>query len=175
MAFRMLAEMRIALYRKLDRLAPAYLVRRRTGDLVGMATHDVELVEYFFAHTVAPFFVAVLVPAVVVGTLGWFGWPMALALVPFLAVVALSPFFARHRIDTLGSRAREAFGDMNAHAVDTIQGSPRSSRSSAPGPVPRSSSPASSATRGCACRSSPISPGRRDPGGGYRPRRARWW
>ena len=122
MAFRMLAEMRIALYRKLDRLAPAYLVRRRTGDLVGMATHDVELVEYFFAHTVAPFFVAVLVPAVVLGTLGWFGWPMALALVPFLAVVALSPFFARHRIDMLGSRAREAFGDMNAHAVDTIQG-----------------------------------------------------
>ena len=43
-------------------------------DLVAMATHDVELVEYFFAHTVAPFFVAVLVPAVVIGTLGWFGW-----------------------------------------------------------------------------------------------------
>ena len=122
MAFRMLAEMRIALYEKLDRLAPAYLVRRRTGDLVGMATHDVELVEYFFAHTVAPFFVAVLVPGVVIGTLAWFGWEMALALMPFLALVALSPFLARHRIDTLGSRAREAFGDMNAHAVDTIQG-----------------------------------------------------
>ena len=122
MAFRMLAEMRIALYEKLERLAPAYLVRRRTGDLVAMATHDVELVEYFFAHTVAPFFVAVLVPAVVVGTLLFFGWPMALALLPFLAVVALSPFLARHRIDALGSRAREAFGDMNAHAVDSIQG-----------------------------------------------------
>ena len=122
MAFRMLAEMRIALFEKLDRLAPAYLVRRRTGDLVGMATHDVELVEYFFAHTVAPFFVAVLVPALVIGTLGWFGWSMALALTPFLALVALSPFLARHRIDVLGSRAREAFGDMNAHSVDTIQG-----------------------------------------------------
>ena len=124
MAFRMLAEMRIALYEKLDRLAPAYLVRRRTGDLVAMATHDVELVEYFFAHTVAPFFVAVFVPAVVIGTLGWFGWPMAFALIPFLAVVAVSPFLARHRIDVQGSRAREAFGDMNAHAVDTIQGLP---------------------------------------------------
>ena len=122
MAFRMLAEMRIALFEKLDRLAPAYLVRRRTGDLVGMATHDVELVEYFFAHTVAPFLVAVLVPAAVVGTLAWFGWPMALALAPFLAAVAVSPFLVRRRIDVLGSRAREAFGDMNAHAVDTIQG-----------------------------------------------------
>ena len=124
MAFRMLAEMRIALFDKLERLAPAYLVRRRTGDLVGMATHDVELVEYFFAHTVAPSLVAVLVPAAVVGTLAWFGWPMALALAPFLAVVALSPFLARRRIDVLGSRAREAFGDMNAHAVDTVQGLP---------------------------------------------------
>ncbi len=124
MAFRMLAEMRIALFNKLDRLAPAYLVRRRTGDLVGMATHDVELVEYFFAHTVAPSLVAVLVPAAVVGTLAWFGWPMALALAPFLAAVAISPFLARRRIDALGSRAREAFGDMNAHAVDTIQGLP---------------------------------------------------
>ncbi|MDE0690677.1 MAG: ABC transporter ATP-binding protein [Gammaproteobacteria bacterium] len=122
MAFRMLAEMRIALFRKLDRLAPAYLVRRRTGDLVGMATHDVELVEYFFAHTVAPFFVAVLVPTAVLGTLAWFGWPMALALAPFLVLVAASPVLARRRIDSLGSRAREAFGDMNAHAVDTIQG-----------------------------------------------------
>ena len=122
MAFRMLAEMRIALFRKLDRLAPAYLVRRRTGDLVGMATHDVELVEYFFAHTVAPFFVAVLVPTAVLGTLAWFGWPMALALAPFLVLVAASPVLARRRIDILGSRAREAFGDMNAHAVDTIQG-----------------------------------------------------
>ena len=69
MAFRLLAEMRIALFRKLDRLAPAYLVRRRTGDLVAMATHDVELVEYFFAHTVTPAFVAVLVPVAVVGVL----------------------------------------------------------------------------------------------------------
>ena len=47
---------------------------------------------------------------------------MALALAPFLAVVAISPFLVRGRIDALGSRAREAFGDMNAHAVDTIQG-----------------------------------------------------
>ena len=122
MAFRMLSEMRIALFNKLERLAPAYLVRRRTGDMVGMATHDVELVEYFFAHTVAPSIVAVLIPTVVLSTLLWFGWPMALALLPFLAIVAISPFLVRRRIDVLGTRAREAFGDLNAHAVDTVQG-----------------------------------------------------
>ena len=70
MAFRLLAEMRIDAFRKLDALAPAYLVRRRTGDLMALATHDIELVEYFFAHTVAPAFVAILVPAAVVAVAG---------------------------------------------------------------------------------------------------------
>ena len=122
MAFRLLAEMRIALFAKLDRLAPAYLVRRRTGDLVAMATHDVELVEYFFAHTVTPAFVAVLVPVTVLGVLMHHGWLLALALLPFLLVVGLSPVLSRRRLDDLGSRAREALGNLNAHTVDTIQG-----------------------------------------------------
>ena len=85
-------------------------------------THDVELVEYFFAHTVAPAFVAVLVPSIVIVTLLAFGWQMAAALAPFLAIVAIAPFFMRRRIDELGSRAREALGELSAHAVDTIQG-----------------------------------------------------
>ena len=122
MAFRLLAELRISLFKKLDELGPAYLVRRRSGDLVATATHDVELVEFFFAHTVAPAFVAVLVPAVVLATLASQGWQMALALAPFLALVSVSPLMMRKRIDALGSRAREAMGSLNAHVVDTIQG-----------------------------------------------------
>ena len=122
MAFRMLAEMRVGLYAKLDQLAPAYLVRRRTGDMVAMATHDVEMVEYFFAHTVAPAFVALLVPSTVLITLIVLGWQMAIALIPFLVVVIVSPFLLRKRLDILGSEDREALGDLNAFVVDTVQG-----------------------------------------------------
>ena len=122
MAFRLLAEMRIAIFRKLDALAPAYLVRRRTGDLMALATHDVEMVEYFFAHTVAPAFVAVLVPAAVLVVLGWASPWIALALLPFLIAVALSPFLMRGRVDRLGSQAREASGELGAFAVDSVQG-----------------------------------------------------
>jgi ATP-binding cassette, subfamily B, bacterial len=122
MAFRLLAEMRVALFEKLDRLAPAYMVRRRTGDMVAMVTHDVETVEYFFAHTIAPAFVAALVPSLVLGVLIYYGWEMAVALVPFLGLVVLSPLLMRKRVDELGSQAREALGELNAHAVDTIQG-----------------------------------------------------
>jgi ATP-binding cassette subfamily C protein CydCD len=122
MAFRLLAEMRIAIFRKLDQLAPAYLTRRRTGDLMALVTNDVELVEYFFAHTVAPAFVAILVPAVVLAVLGAVNPLIALALLPFLVLVALCPFLMRKRSDSLGSAAREATGEFGAVAVDCVQG-----------------------------------------------------
>jgi ATP-binding cassette subfamily C protein CydCD len=122
MAFRLLTHMRVDLFRKLDALAPAYLTRRRSGELAGTATHDVELVEYFFAHTITPAFVAILIPAGVLGTLVAFGWPMAVVVAPFLAWAALGPVLGRARIDRLGSRAREATAELNAYAVDSVQG-----------------------------------------------------
>ncbi|BBK40711.1 hypothetical protein STVA_07310 [Allostella vacuolata] len=122
MAFRLLAEMRIDAFRKLDQLAPAYLVRRRTGDLMALATHDIELVEYFFAHTVAPAFVAILVPAAVLAVLAWASPWIAVALLPFLLAVAVAPFLRRRRVDQLGSEAREAAGELGAFAVDSVQG-----------------------------------------------------
>ena len=122
MAFRLLAEMRIDAFRKLDALAPAYLVRRRTGDLMALATHDIELVEYFFAHTVAPAFVAIRVPAVVIAALATASGWLALTLVPFLVAAGLSPFLLRKRVDRLGSQAREAAGELGAFAVDSVQG-----------------------------------------------------
>ncbi len=122
MAFRLLAEMRIEFFRKLDQLAPAYLVRRRTGDLMGVATQDIELVEYFFAHTIAPAFVAVLAPTVILFVLAYHSLWLTLTLAPFLIAVGLSPLAMRHRVDELGSKAREAAGELNAHAVDSIQG-----------------------------------------------------
>ena len=122
MAFRLLAEMRIDAFRKLDALAPAYLVRRRTGDLMALATHDIELVEYFFAHTMAPAFVAILVPAAVLVVLASQSPWIAVALAPFLLAVGLSPLMLRRRVDRLGSEAREAAGELGAFALDSVQG-----------------------------------------------------
>jgi ATP-binding cassette subfamily C protein CydCD len=121
-AYRLLAEMRIELFAKLERLAPAYLLRRRSGDLVALATQDVETVEYFYAHTVAPAFVAVLIPAGVLALLAWAAWPLALVLLPFLAWAGLTPVFARSKIDRLGGQARAALGQLGAHLTETIQG-----------------------------------------------------
>ena len=122
MAFRLLADLRVALFRKLDELAPAYLLRRRSGDLVSMATQDVETVEYFFAHTIANVVVTVVVPAAALITLFAVDWRLGLGLAPLLLLAALSPLFTRQIVDQLGSRSRDHLGNLNAHMVDTLQG-----------------------------------------------------
>ena len=122
LAYRLLAEMRIDMYKVLDPLAPAYMVRRRSGDLVSIVGGDIETVEFFFAHTITPAFVGVLVPAGVLVTLAIIAWPIALVLTPFLIATAMSPFFAQKRSERLGEEVRSQIGDIHAHMVDSIQG-----------------------------------------------------
>jgi len=121
-AYRLLAELRIDLFRKLDSLAPAYLVRRRSGDLVALANQDIETIEYFFAHTVAPALVAILVPSTVLVALTLVAWPIALALLPFVLFAGLAPVLMRARIDRLGADARDTLGLLGAYVTETIQG-----------------------------------------------------
>ncbi|MGX9393917.1 thiol reductant ABC exporter subunit CydC (plasmid) [Nitrobacteraceae bacterium UC4446_H13] len=124
MAYRLLAEMRVDLYRSLEKLAPAYLLRRRSGDLISLGTQDVETVEYFFAHVVSPAMVALLVPAAVLMAIAWIAWPVALVLLLPLLYAALAPVFDRLRVDALGADARQRLGQLSAFVLDTIQGMP---------------------------------------------------
>ena len=122
MAFRLLAKMRIDLYEKLEPLAPAYMVRRRSGDFVSVVGGDVETVEYFFGHAVSPMIVAILIPGGLLVALLVISWPIAAVLAPFLVAVAVSPYFANERIERLGDEIRGGMGDIHAYMVDSIQG-----------------------------------------------------
>ena len=72
--------------------------------------------------TVAPVFVSILVPVAVITVMTTVSFWMALALLPFLLAVGFSPLLMRAKVDRLGSKAREAAGELSAHAIDTIQG-----------------------------------------------------
>jgi ATP-binding cassette subfamily C protein CydCD len=122
LAYRLLAEMRIAIYEVLDPLAPAYFQRRRSGDLASTVTGDVELIEYFFAHTIAPIAVAIIVPGLVLLGLAQIGLPLALVLAPFLLLVGFSPYLARRAAERIGAQTRGQLGELNALIVDGIQG-----------------------------------------------------
>lgn len=122
LAYRLLAEMRIKLYDILDRLSPAYMFRRKSGDLLGAAIGDIELIELYYAHTLVPGLLAIIVPSIVLGGLFYIHWSLALILLPFLLAVAITPMIQGRVIEKLGHDMREENAQANAHMVDSIQG-----------------------------------------------------
>ena len=79
---------------------------RRSGDLTSVVTSDIETVESFFAHAAGPILVAIMVPLVALVFLLNMSWLLALSLVPFLILVALSPHYIGRHTDRLGNRLR---------------------------------------------------------------------
>ncbi len=122
LAYRILAELRGHLYDALERLAPGYLIRRRSGDVASAAMADIETAEWFYAHTVGTFVVAVVVPLLAFATLGVMHWTLALVLLPFAVLVAGAPFVLRRRAARQGEALRADLGNLNAEVVDGVQG-----------------------------------------------------
>ncbi|WP_336047587.1 thiol reductant ABC exporter subunit CydD [Streptomyces sp. CA2R101] len=69
--FRMLAEARVAVFRRLERLAPAGLKERNRGDLLSRLVADVDAGQDYFLRWLLPVGAAVLVGAGAVGFTGW--------------------------------------------------------------------------------------------------------
>lgn len=122
LAYRLLAEMRIKLYWLLEQLSPAYLYRRRSGDLLGTAVGDVELIELYYAHTLVPGLLAIVVPTAVLVGLAIIEPELALILLPFLIGVAVTPMLQGRTLERLGSEMREQNATVTAHMVDSVQG-----------------------------------------------------
>jgi ATP-binding cassette, subfamily C, bacterial len=59
-AFKILAIFRDKIFRKMRELSPAKLDSKKTGDLISIITGDVETLEVFYAHTLAPIAIAFL-------------------------------------------------------------------------------------------------------------------
>lgn len=124
-AFRLLAELRGQVFRWLQRLEPARLEDERTGDLVARVSGDIDRVEPFYAHTIAPLVAAVAVPLfTLVGLAWWLDPGVALALAPFLIVyLAFVPWIGSSRVGEIGSEVRRLYGETAAAVTDTVQGS----------------------------------------------------
>ncbi|MFF5249340.1 thiol reductant ABC exporter subunit CydC [Streptosporangium sp. NPDC000095] len=121
-AFRVLADVRGRVYAAFERLAPGYLLQRRSGDLGSAAISDVEQLELWFAHTLSPLISAVTVPVAALSALAVFHPALAVALAPALILLALLPAWLRKRAAAQGVRLRAELGELNAEAVDTLQG-----------------------------------------------------
>jgi ATP-binding cassette, subfamily C, bacterial CydC len=121
-AFRILVYVRSRIYQAFERLAPGYLIERRSGDLGSAAIADVEQLELYFAHTLSPMVVAAVVPPVALIGLGVIHPVLAVALLPVLVLLATVPSWLRRRAEAQGAQMRGRLGEVSAEVVDTFQG-----------------------------------------------------
>ena len=111
-AYGILAKMRVHLFDAIDRISPAYMIGRETGDIMNIAVADIETLEYFFAHTIGPMFTVILLPVTTV-VLAWFVNPLyALVLIPiYIMISVVLPLGALIAGRGIGMRYREELGE----------------------------------------------------------------
>lgn len=123
-AFKALELLRAEIFQALIPRAPRVMASARSGDLLALATKDVDRIEVFFAHTFAPMVSAVVVPSTVLVATGLAtSWGVAGAALPFLLLALLGAPLAGWRAALGASRATAAArAELTSHVTDTIQG-----------------------------------------------------
>lgn len=121
-AYNILSDFRIKLYDAVERVSPAILLNMRSGELVSTLMSDVEVLEWFFAHTFGTALVAIIVPLIVLIYLGTINWILALIVLFFVIMVTLVPFFMQKKADIQGKDVRDKLANANADTVEGIQG-----------------------------------------------------
>ena len=122
-AFKILVILRDKVFSALRKLAPAKLEGMEKGNLISMITSDIELLEVFYAHTIAPISIAIITNTIMglillsinvkVGIVGIIGYILIGFGVPYI-----SSSFGKEA----GVQYREAFGKTNSYILDSLRG-----------------------------------------------------
>ncbi|MFF7074257.1 thiol reductant ABC exporter subunit CydD [Streptomyces pseudovenezuelae] len=120
---RMLADTRVAVYRRLERLAPAGLRTARRGDLLSRLVSDVDALQDYWLRWLLPTGAAVLVSAASVGFTAWLlpaaGGALAVGLLAAGAGVPLITGAVARRAER---RLAPARGALSTHVTDLLTG-----------------------------------------------------
>ena len=122
-AFKILYLLRDKIFAKLRTLAPAKLEGRDKGDLISLITSDIELLEVFYAHTIAPIAIAILTNSMITALL-WFIHPIygVLAAFFFILVGCVVPYASSKLVSEAGVNYRREFGSSNQYILDSLRG-----------------------------------------------------
>ena len=122
-AFKILVILRDKIFTVLRRLAPAKLEGKEKGNLISLITSDIELLEVFYAHTIAPITIAIITNAIISIILfrinPWFG---ILGAVFFLIVGFAIPYLSSKIAKEAGVEYRNNFGQSNSYILDSLRG-----------------------------------------------------
>ena len=122
-AFTLLAIVRDRVFGALRRLCPAKLEGRDKGDLVSLITSDVELLEVFYAHTISPICIALIVETVMCVYIGTFHVGLGLlALTAYLCVGIAVPVIISGVSGNMGDKVRKHSADLSSCILENIRG-----------------------------------------------------
>ncbi|MDR0656005.1 MAG: thiol reductant ABC exporter subunit CydC [Treponema sp.] len=122
-AFRLLALIRDKVFGALRRLAPAKLEGREKGNLISIISSDIELLEVFYAHTIAPAAIAVLTgTAVFLYCSSFHIIPALILLAGYILVVFIIPRLSGPGNRKLGQFCRNEAGALNTLMLDNLRG-----------------------------------------------------
>jgi thiol reductant ABC exporter CydC subunit len=124
-AFRVLADLRVAVWSRLERLAPAGMPGFRSGDLLARLVSDVDALQDLMLRVIPPWVIAALVGGAAVLVVGWLlpAAGVVLAVMLLLAATAV-PLLSRRLSTRTEARTAAARGELAAAVVDLLHGAP---------------------------------------------------
>lgn len=123
LAFKLLALVRDKVFGAFRKLSPAKLEGRDKGDLIALVTSDIELLEVFYAHTISPVFIALIVSLIMTLIIGQFHFLLGLiAATSYLIIGVLVPLVAAKKSKKYGQEFRKEFGALDAFVLDSLRG-----------------------------------------------------
>ena len=124
-AFRVLSELRVGVYERLERLAPLGLPAFRSGDLLARLVHDIDALQDLMLRVLPPFAIALGVGAATVG-LVWVMLPAAglILLAALLIAGTLVPWLTGRLAARSEARQAAARAELTSSVVDLIEGAP---------------------------------------------------
>lgn len=122
-AFKILYILRDKIFTVLRKLAPAKLEGKEKGNLIALITSDIELLEVFYAHTIAPISIAIITNSIMAIILFLinpiFG---VIAAIFYIIVGFLIPYASSSFAKEAGVNYRNIFGESNNYVLDSLRG-----------------------------------------------------
>ena len=122
-AFRILALVRDQIYATLRKLSHKQIQSFQKGDLMNVITKDVELLEVFYAHTIAPVFIGIVTSVIYIAIFASFH-PLygVLGLLAYVTISYVIPKSVYRYGENAGKLYREDFGKLSNYLMDILKG-----------------------------------------------------
>ena len=115
-------DMRADFFAHLQAMSPAFYNRRRTGDLMALATNDLNAVRTLVGPAVMYSMNTVVIGSLAITLMAILSWKLTLAVLVPMASMAVGVYFSVKVIHRLFERVQARFSAINARAQENLSG-----------------------------------------------------